>query len=217
MFYKRDDLEQNKKGDGEPFDTTPLWQRNKDRVRHIRGILFDESGKIPKKSLLKTTTVPTMDNLDRAIEAVASGSGQEQISEPKVAKAIKGEIVKKPPNLKKESLNARRENITKSTNELIARIGKAIKENTDKVRYKRKRVDNDVIVVDEEESKSVDEDESKENEGEAQVQGDELMGTFGPFGEPFNNKYLCPLCAKMKTRNPQQMRHHLYDELQYRR
>lgn len=39
------------------FDTTPLWQRDKPRVRHIRGILFEDveplpnSGKSPKKKV----------------------------------------------------------------------------------------------------------------------------------------------------------------------
>ncbi|XP_066251917.1 uncharacterized protein [Euwallacea similis] len=32
------------------FDTTPLWQRDKPRVRHIRGILFDEASPQPTKS-----------------------------------------------------------------------------------------------------------------------------------------------------------------------
>ncbi|CAB0035897.1 unnamed protein product [Trichogramma brassicae] len=34
----------------EPFDTTPLWQRNAPRIRHIRGILFEEDEEEPKST-----------------------------------------------------------------------------------------------------------------------------------------------------------------------
>ncbi|KAJ8916522.1 hypothetical protein NQ315_000164 [Exocentrus adspersus] len=54
--------EDNKEKEKEPeaFDTTPLWQRDRPRVRHIRGILFDESvpaTKSPKK--VKTAPAPS--------------------------------------------------------------------------------------------------------------------------------------------------------------
>lgn len=45
------------KDDVAVFDTTPLWQRDKPRVRHIRGILFEDveplphPGKSPKKKV----------------------------------------------------------------------------------------------------------------------------------------------------------------------
>lgn len=45
----------------------------------------------------------------------------------------------------------------------------------------------------------------------------EVMGTFGPFGEPFYNRFLCPLCANFKTKNAVMIRGHLYEELQYYR
>lgn len=31
------------------FDSTPLWSRNSPRVRHLRGILFEEHGLKPKE------------------------------------------------------------------------------------------------------------------------------------------------------------------------
>lgn len=62
--------------------------------------------------------------------------------------------------------------------------------------------DNDVIVID---------DESEGGEES------EVVGTFGPFGKPLNNKYLCPLCAEFKTRNTDMIRFHLYEDLQYHR
>lgn len=85
----------DKDGDNN-FDTTPLWQRDRPRVRHIRGILFDESSpmttKSPKKSAKNSLTInpatisglkviqPSPEgskstiNLDLAIESVANGT-----------------------------------------------------------------------------------------------------------------------------------------------
>lgn len=54
VIYAYRKLEEDKEKESETFDTTPLWQRDRPRVRHIRGILFDESSpalaKSPKKA-----------------------------------------------------------------------------------------------------------------------------------------------------------------------
>ncbi|KAJ9587630.1 hypothetical protein L9F63_018924 [Diploptera punctata] len=34
------------------FDTTPLWRRDKQRIRHIRGILLEEEGDVPKPDIV---------------------------------------------------------------------------------------------------------------------------------------------------------------------
>lgn len=39
------------------FDTTPLWRRDMQRVRHIRGILLEEEGDIPKPDIICRTSV----------------------------------------------------------------------------------------------------------------------------------------------------------------
>lgn len=84
--------------DVDNFDTTPLWQRDRPRVRHIRGILFEESSPIPAKSPKKPTKNPgTLNtnvgtsakttqpmaegtnstlNLDLSIESVANGTAE---------------------------------------------------------------------------------------------------------------------------------------------
>lgn len=276
VFYKKDDSDLNKKYDNEPFDTTPLWQRDRQRVRHIRGILFDESGKLPKKSPIKMPSVPTMDNLDRAIEAVATG---ESIIEepPKTAiKSNKGDSAKKTVVKKAANESQKKERkLSLATEEAFARIDREISETLDSLRESRLNVKldtMDVIVLDDDDDKDadfkpketakqkekvpaetktkklaesktkevvsaenkrdlVDSSKTKEAVGVANTsknndseidsgdvaiqQGRELMGTFGPFGEPFNNKFLCPLCAKFKTRNSEVLKSHLYDELQY--
>lgn len=50
IIYAYRKLEEGKEKESEAFDTTPLWQRDRPRVRHIRGILFDESSPAPAKS-----------------------------------------------------------------------------------------------------------------------------------------------------------------------
>lgn len=39
------------------FDTTPLWRRDMQRVRHIRGILLEEEGDVPKPDIVRRTSV----------------------------------------------------------------------------------------------------------------------------------------------------------------
>lgn len=39
------------------FDTTPLWRRDMQRVRHIRGILLEEEGDVPKPDIVRRSSV----------------------------------------------------------------------------------------------------------------------------------------------------------------
>lgn len=280
VFYKKDPSDLNKKSDNEPFDTTPLWQRDRQRVRHIRGILFDESGKLPKKSLIKISPVPTMNNLDRAIEAVATGENivkespkvePPKVETPKVViKHIKGDSPKKVIIKKVSNVTQKNERkLSLATEEAFAKIDREISETLDSLRESRLNVNldaADVIILDDDDNdsdletkettkeekipvetknKKVTENKSKDvsteikkdlptsaktkevantsksndsevKSGDSAIQpASELMGTFGPFGEPFNNKFLCPLCAKFKTRNTDILKSHLYDELEY--
>lgn len=56
FVYQKIEEELPKDDSGAAFDTTPLWQRDKPRVRHIRGILFDEASPQPTKSPKKLKT-----------------------------------------------------------------------------------------------------------------------------------------------------------------
>lgn len=146
-----------------------MWQRDKQRVRHIRGILFDESGKLPKKP-----TIKLQNNLDRAIEAVVNATDDD------------------PKSVNQQKIEALDKQINEALNNIMLRVP-TVDETIAK--------EDDVIVIDD----------------DGKVEESEVMGTFGPFGEPFNNKYLCPLCATFKTRNSEMVRFHLYEELQYYR
>lgn len=196
-FYKADEVESKTsagKAEAASFDTTPLWQRDKQRVRHIRGILFDESGKLPKKPPLKLqldNVIKLQDNLDRAIEAVISASIGEEVKQqsPKKKKEDGGE-----KSVNEQKIEALDKKINETLNDIMTRTTGAppVAEGA--------KNDEDVILIDD--------DVGDENEA---------MGTFGPFGEPLNNKYLCPLCARFKSRNATMVRFHLYEELQYYR
>lgn len=95
IIYVYRKIEEGPKEDKEEaFDTTPLWQRDRPRVRHIRGILFEETATIPSKSPKKTPNkitspvpvinkpvticespkTPSATNLDLAIESVVNGT-----------------------------------------------------------------------------------------------------------------------------------------------
>jgi hypothetical protein len=39
------------------FDTTPLWRRDMQRVRHIRGILLEEEGDVPKPDIVRRRSI----------------------------------------------------------------------------------------------------------------------------------------------------------------
>ncbi|XP_019766776.2 uncharacterized protein LOC125504304 [Dendroctonus ponderosae] len=56
LMYQKVEEEINEEQNRIRFDTTPLWQRDKHRVRHIRGILFDDSSPQPTKSAKKMKT-----------------------------------------------------------------------------------------------------------------------------------------------------------------
>ncbi|CAG9772200.1 unnamed protein product [Ceutorhynchus assimilis] len=99
-----------------PFDTTPLWQRDKPRVHHIRGILFDKNSPKKKFSILKTSPVASTSsakkmpssvftkrwisdkNVDDSIDVVARGIAETDQGKPgssgiSIAKTISRPVV----------------------------------------------------------------------------------------------------------------------------
>lgn len=77
VYYKSEGTGLTASSNQKQFDTTPLWQRDRPRVRHIRGILFEES---TQKTLKRNAVAKTISNssaassnLDLSIEAVATG------------------------------------------------------------------------------------------------------------------------------------------------
>ncbi|KAJ8956301.1 hypothetical protein NQ318_015037 [Aromia moschata] len=95
IIYAYRKIEEGKEKESETFDTTPLWQRDRPRVRHIRGILFDESSPVPAKAPKKTVKSAaspspsgakpapaqpkpstSKSNMDLSIESVANGTAE---------------------------------------------------------------------------------------------------------------------------------------------
>lgn len=98
VYYK---IEQAvaKTGDSKQFDTTPLWQRDRPRVRHIRGILFEESNSPPSQKSGKKIATPkyqpstSSSNLDLAIEAVAKGTDDVVINKSKNETSTENDVI----------------------------------------------------------------------------------------------------------------------------
>ncbi|KAL1501260.1 hypothetical protein ABEB36_006615 [Hypothenemus hampei] len=78
LMYQKLEEEVPKTEATTPFDTTPLWQRDKPRVRHIRGILFDEispepSTKSPKKPIKIQASTSGPVKIVSPVKEVSSG------------------------------------------------------------------------------------------------------------------------------------------------
>ncbi|KAG5893935.1 hypothetical protein JTB14_028744 [Gonioctena quinquepunctata] len=208
----------DKDKDADPFDTTPLWQRDRPRVRHIRGILFDESSPVPAKSPKKppkAVTTPTSSastskatsNLDLAIDSVAKGT-----------------------------------NILKD-DELIQQVNKIMK-NSKESPSKTNDSDSDVIIIEDEDEIS-DESKTTKTKGSLkrktiEVAGiskiprledvidlanmsaveekydeyspENLKGAFGEFGQPLNRQLKCPVCNKFKSKRISDFIFHMFKE-----
>lgn len=102
-YYKEEDLSKVNE-QKELFDTTPIWSRDKPRIKHIRGILLEESGKIPKKSQLKLSTDLVQRLRDDLAETAAAEEKNPKKSAADKKAAINGD--KKPPKLVREGDSA---------------------------------------------------------------------------------------------------------------
>ncbi|XP_028133091.2 uncharacterized protein LOC114328441 [Diabrotica virgifera virgifera] len=184
--------------DTDVFDTTPLWQRDRPRVRHIRGILFDESTPVPTKSLKKAT------------------KGSAVTPTKKITQMESAVPVQPTPSLKSD------------TDELIEEINQLIKRDLDddviiidddEVRpqtittYRRKTIDSPEfkkIDIDEHgnvESSKIDDDFSEHS----------LLDTFGSFGLPFLKQLKCPKCNKFKSKRISDFIFHMFKEKEINR
>lgn len=198
------------------FDTTPLWQRDKNRFKHIRGIPLDETNKTPKRSPSKSSNFS--DNLHKSIDAVASGA-----SEFPEKDLLKTPVLKKPKTLKEKKMELKttlenrvkevsNENTAKKVPEPIIVKQEPLEELT-KTSQKGVRKNKPVYQKCKTEL-SLQEIEKLDIEA---LRNGELSGTYGPFGKPLLKQYLCPLCNIFKTKKVQDITYHLYKELHYSR
>lgn len=296
VFFRDGELFQTPEVQGQ-FDTTPLWSRDKLRIKHIRGILLDDSGKIPKKPSIKisTDTISKEEKSSRpetltrklSTEALVKNTKKTD-TEPALSqetpkkqfdlrpkRSIDYEnktpeiIVKKPMNMahmqeiidsvaKGQTLDepaTKKLKLTDKELPILASLSSAI--TITKSKKRSAPVDENMPVADLEmptliqispeskkqklistspppltpitlskpqENNSFDqynEDASNlESDSILDVEDidlDEEMGLFGPYGKPLNGNYFCPLCNKVRTKVAVDFVNHLYEELEYSR
>lgn len=240
-YYKEEDLNRSIE-QRENFDTTPLWSRDKPRVKHIRGILLDDSGKIPKKNPLKMS--PELLQRTREETALAESN--------KIDTVLKNKNDRKPPKLTKEInvnvTNKLEQNETETDTE-----AKKINRNRPPKLERSISLDSSIIEINDDEdeptvkkirsskrsatklppliplvnadvNKSVrgvktpaPPDEDIELVDDDDEEDDDEMGIFGPYGAPLDSQYFCPLCNVLKTKIVEDFVKHLYKELEYNR
>lgn len=177
-------------GQDEPFDTTPLWRRNMPRVRHIRGILLEEEIEAP------------------ASETPSAGS---KMSLGKRKSDL--EITTKPAKIKSTGKSTSLDENNKQSKDKSKRSLSCDKlsEEVEGEGQAQSKVDsrNDIS---KKSTKNL-----KIDAGELSDINDSDMGRFGPYGKPDANMYVCTLCNHFKTKYKNDMRDHLYRELNYPR
>ncbi|XP_072393042.1 uncharacterized protein [Diabrotica undecimpunctata] len=186
--------------DTDVFDTTPLWQRDRPRVRHIRGILFDESTPVPTKTIKKPTKASAVTPTKKIT--------QMELASP----------VKPVPSLKS------------GADELIEEINQLIKTDLDDdviiidddespvrpqpiTAYRRKTIDSS-------EFKKINIDEHTNSDGskiDDEFSEHSLLDTFGSFGLPFLKQLKCPKCNKFKSKRISDFIFHMFKEKEINR
>lgn len=240
-YYKEEDLSKSIEQRNN-FDTTPLWSRDKPRVKHIRGILLDDSGKIPKKNplkmsaeLLQRTREETMLSESTKFESVLKNKNDRK--PPKLTREINISITKKSSSSNETEIDAETKKIRKKPPKLERSISldsgviEIIDDDDEPATKKPKTIRKptnmppliplteinrmDAISCIPVQSRLVDDVEDEDIEL-SDDDGDE-MGIFGPYGVPLDTHFFCPLCNVMKTKIIEDFVKHLYKELEYSR
>lgn len=204
------------------FDTTPIWQRDKTKFKHIRGIPLEEYNKSNKKILNKSG----VDNL-KSVESIGSGSSKNE----KDIFAVS--ILKKPKTLKEKKLELSRTEALSEVIEIeddnekekvITRTVKQSPKNKqdpldDLLDSKRNEVylSNNVAAQEAEKKVSNCTLQDIEEMDIHTLKKLDLSGTYGPYGKPFNKSFVCPLCDIFRTKKSLDMTNHLYKDLHYPR
>lgn len=180
------------------FDTTPLWQRDRPRVRHIRGILFEESPQKGKR-LLMTRPSTSSTNLELTVET--------------------GIVLEESPQKSKKNLMTTRSSTTVSNLDLaIEAVAKGLDECTSEK-------DESVILIDDEDDLMIHDDsndavdiekidESTKIETEKTYLSEEiLIRKYGKLRLPVNGRFRCPICMRFKTKRISLFVYHILEEM----
>lgn len=200
VYYKSEGTGLAASGNQKQFDTTPLWQRDRPRVRHIRGILFEESS---QKTLKRNATVRNISsaassNLDLSIEAVATG--MDAAATKKVEK-IEGEGTPSSEDVQKNDSIIILDDDDEDVDMGLGTDGDLFID-VDNMNVDSNNIDGKVALdADENEIHSV----------------DVLFRKYGEVCATSGRAFKCPLCLKYKTKKVSNFIYHLLVELkQYR-
>ncbi|KAK5638594.1 hypothetical protein RI129_012889 [Pyrocoelia pectoralis] len=173
------------------FDTTPIWQREKTKVKYIRGIPIEETVKMSKKSF------PKFDDKNEIKKIVHVPP-----KKPKTLKEKKLELVKDDEN---EIIE-----IEDDDNLLMISDKPKIAEKSTVVSASASQSDEDKM------SSS-----SGYTVGEllsmdiTTLKNANLSCAYGPFGVPHNRQFSCPTCNAFKTKKTADITNHLYKHQEY--
>ncbi|KAK9874348.1 hypothetical protein WA026_002698 [Henosepilachna vigintioctopunctata] len=202
LAYHKDDDPNEASSEMDQFDTTPLWLRDKPRVRHIRGILFDEN--LPAKK--KSSTLKT------------------QVAENQ---PISGSTGSPLPKKRKRSTSAIPENSTYNEG---SEDDVQMKTETDKAAHipvlPIPRSEDDVIIIDDDEEDTMEQQASPYQSAdrpheivvpERLLDDVDLLCAFGDVGIPVNKNFKCPKCDSYKTTKIRDFIQHVTKEISYQR
>jgi hypothetical protein len=203
VYYKSEGTVQANVVTPKQFDTTPLWQRDRPRVRHIRGILFEETSphKLSKKGVGARTAAVTVtatsttsstvtsapststaSNLDLAIEAVATGADSVNTKEPE--EEADDSVIVIEDDEDEDMLN------DTAGSELLIDIDDGAESSSTKV---------------------------KQEQEKGLLSEEMLVNKYGKMCDPVSKSFKCPVCLKFKTRKISILVYHLLVELKCHR
>lgn len=201
------------------FDTTPLWQRDRPRIKHIRGILFDDAAptsasKSPKKPTKTATSINAKSatrNLDMAIESVATGSGTGRKDDgidfiEKVNKLMKDTPIS-PVKEPSDVIVIDDDDDTQVVSQKVAAKRKSTETIHQSAKVVKTEDTKDVGSTSKYAADDGDDDEDDDEDLEKNIRLD-----FGQFGLPLNKQLKCPVCNKFKSKRISDFIFHLFKE-----
>ncbi|XP_031332986.1 uncharacterized protein LOC116163261 [Photinus pyralis] len=174
------------------FDTTPIWQREKTKLKYIRGIpIVEETSKPSKKSPLKFD--------DKAeIKKIATTPSKK----PKTLKEKKLELIIKVGDV--EVIEIEDDDV------LVIDEKPKVSEKQPVLSESASQSDQDKVG-----SSGYTLEDLMSMDITTLKNANLSCASYGPFGVPRNRQYLCPICNSFKTKKEEDIKNHLYKHHDY--
>ncbi|XP_044002275.1 uncharacterized protein LOC122848343 isoform X1 [Aphidius gifuensis] len=169
----------------ETFDTTPLWLRGMPRVRHIRGILFEDDNDTRKSQQKGVTTSGTASTIGTITTTTTSTT-------PSTPSSSSSFVTSSPIKSGKR----------KNENDITTRPAK----------LKIKTTSFEGWTSPEKGNKK---DTSMKYLTKTCGTENDDAGPYGPYGQPTGNKFTCTICDNPITESSEEFTSHLFRELNY--